>query len=411
MRHTLSIILILCNLILLGQKSPLSSLYSNYRFNELISTLKNTENLTAEESYYLGKSYHKIGNTDKAQNFLKKAVELDSANVIYRNHLAEFQLNRNEYTEAYFNYRYLIENDPENSYYYKMLGKTLSKMPATSVFQTIRLNENNKKSKQSELNLEQGKSEMFDNMHLLFADQAFEKAYTLNNDDIESRLLQNEYLLKSNLASADLTIRESIALFPTNRLFLMQGIKVAYRLKDYNDVLNKCDLFYSIHDSNLVVQQIHGMSCYQLKKYAKADSLLNNVVREEINSEIVHYYLGLINSEMEKYAKAAEYIETAVRLATSENLGVYYPQLGFIYERSSDYKEAIKNLKLAYSSTNEPVLLYHLARNYDQLYEDKSTALKYYMQFEAKKDSSNIEFLNYSTTRIQELKALEHFSK
>lgn len=411
MKNTITSILFLYGSLLFSQTETPKNLYSNYRFNEVINQLKNDSLLNAEENYYLGKSYYKIGNSNKAATFLTKATELDSSNVVYRNQLAEFQLRRNEFTEAYFNYKYLIKNDPENSFYYKMLGKALSDMTWTSVFRALISRENEGVYPQETNALDSIKKKLNKQQLLLLPEQAFKKAYTLNHEDIESRMLRNEILLKRNLGAADEAIQESIALFPGNKYFLMQGIKVAFRLKDYQDVLKKSDLFYQMHDSNLVVQRIHGMSCYRLKLYTKADSLLTCVLKIDTDSEIVHYYLGLTNSEMGIYKKAAEYIETAIELGTSKKMNLYYPQLGYIYEHTGAHKKAIKNLKLAHSNNQEPILLYHLARNYDKLHKDKATALSYYEQFDSKKDSSNLEQLNYTKDRIRELKALKHFSK
>ena len=74
------------------------------------------------------------------------------------------------------------------------------------------------------------------------------------------------------------------------------------------------------------------------------------------------------------------------------------------------FDKSIQYYKAAYTQKKDKILLYHLARNYDQYYKDKTTALKYYNLYLSENDTINSSFLDYTKARINEIKVEKHFS-
>jgi tetratricopeptide (TPR) repeat protein len=83
--------------------------------------------------------------------------------------------------------------------------------------------------------------------------------------------------------------------------------------------------------------------------------------------------------------------------------------LALCFEEQGLLEKSIKSYQIAYKSSKQNILLYHLARNYDLYYKDKSTALSYYERYLAMNDSDHIPLLGYSKKRISELKEIIHF--
>jgi tetratricopeptide (TPR) repeat protein len=92
----------------------------------------------------------------------------------------------------------------------------------------------------------------------------------------------------------------------------------------------------------------------------------------------------------------------AIDEGITENIGTYYTQLARAYEDKKDYKNAIHYYHAAYEKSKSKILLYHLARNYDVYYKDKSTAMAYYRQYLASNDTIRIA-KEYSRHRLNTL--------
>ena len=138
--------------------------------------------------------------------------------------------------------------------------------------------------------------------------------------------------------------------------------------------------------------------------------MLSNVIEVEKDSEVLHYYLGLSYQEMGENQEAVKYLQKAIELGITENIENYYTRLAVVYEELGNFEKSIQLYKAAYAETKDKILLYHLARNYDTFYKDKNTALKYYELYLEELDSSNIEYMDYSKNRINELKVEKHFN-
>lgn len=351
-------------------------LYNSFQFQRVIQILESDSGKTSSDFHLLAKSYQNLGQDDDARSAYLEALKRDSTNVSYLNNFAEFCRKKKDYNEAILAYKKLISLDSTNAYYYKKLGSSYLKTTYSFLALT-----------------------------------AFENAIQLNPRDVESKVLLVEYYLENGyINNAEQLIQSYLKEHPVNRNFMMQAIKIAYRLKDYEDVVEKCELFYSTGDSSLVVQKLHGIASYHLKDYETAIQFMKTVVEVDSKSEILHYYLGLCYQDANQPKVAATFLEKAIDLGISNNIDTYYTRLGTVYEDLEDYEKSIQAYKVAYSKSKDKILLYHLARNYDVYYKDKTTALKYYQLYLEENDTTNETYFDFTKNRIQELKTAKHFS-
>ena len=153
-----------------------------------------------------------------------------------------------------------------------------------------------------------------------------------------------------------------------------------------------------------------GVSNLQIGNHEAAITYLQNALEESSDSETICYYLGHAYRNNGDFEKSAYYFGKAIRSGISDNISEYYTNLAIVYEQTENYAESIKAYQAAYRSSKNKILLYHLARNYDLYYEDKKTALNYYKKYLALNDSDNLEFMDYSKHRINELKNVMHFN-
>jgi len=93
----------------------------------------------------------------------------------------------------------------------------------------------------------------------------------------------------------------------------------------------------------------------------------------------------------------------------SEALGVYELHLAFSLDDQEKYTEAIPFYQQAYAKNPSVVILYYLARDYDEAYRDKTLAIRYYQRFLNESNNSYYEYSQYAKERISELKRIQHF--
>ncbi len=417
MKYTLlAILLILLRGTLFAQEVKTDKLspieyFKKFQFQKATDTLELKTYKTALDFFLLAKCYKRLGQVQDASTAIDSAIELDNSNVSFLNFLGEQQLRKGEKVAAYKSYLTLCQLQPNNAYYFKKIGQSLNNVFFTRIREQQILFVNNdsmpKKEKEKDLALEKFRALKLPSNTW----QAYEMAIELNPNDIESKLILTELYLKiNNMRRADPLNKQSLKMHPENSKFIMQAIKISYRLRDYQDVVEKSKLFYSKGGSKLEVQKLEGIAQYHLKSYKECIELLSNVIEVEKDSEVLHYYLGLSYQEMGENQEAVKYLQKAIELGITENIENYYTRLAVVYEELGNFEKSIQLYKAAYAETKDKILLYHLARNYDTFYKDKNTALKYYELYLEELDSSNIEYMDYSKNRINELKVEKHFN-
>lgn len=392
------------------ENDSLNFYYNTYQFQTLINKVEPIVNKTAKELFLMGKAYKQLGQFSDAEQVFVQAVKIDSINPIYLSQLADFLIKRKKGHLAFMHYQKLIQLQPENAYYYKKLGQAISSTNYSSIRDQLVLELNNGVYPESDDLKQQIVRQIFESNYLTDAISAYKKAIELNPKDIESRLVLSQiYLDKNMVGLADIFIQECVEEYPENKNFIMQAIKVAYRLKDYEDVIAKSRLFYSIADSNLLVQKLEGIAHFQINEYQEAIHLLENVMTVEKKNEVLSYYLGMAHQEIGDNTNAIKYLENAIDFGITENINSYYTQLAAVYEKQGNFEKSIQLYKAAYAKSKDKILLYHLARNYDEFYKDKTTALKYYELYFQENDTANETYFDYTKSRIHELKVSRHF--
>ncbi|MEX2232819.1 MAG: hypothetical protein WD824_11700, partial [Cyclobacteriaceae bacterium] len=99
------------------------------------------------------------------------------------------------------------------------------------------------------------------------------------------------------------------------------------------------------------------------------------------------------------------FLNQAIEESIADHIGTYYNQLAMAYEEIKDFKNAIRYYKTAYETSKSAILLYHLARNYDVYYKDKTQAQLYYKKYLDSDDTIRLA-KKYSRYRLDVLTEL-----
>lgn len=354
-------------------------LLREYQFEEAIEAFQKCYNLDTLKANCLEKMAYcnyQLGRLKEAKRNYLLVVNKDTANTVALNQLGSIYLKEGRYQESLNQYLKLIELDSNNSFYYKNAAGLLLKQQdfegAISLYQySLQLNP-------QDITVIADLSNIFESMDLI---------------DL-----------------ADSLIAEGLALDSANIRLLMSRSRVNYKRKDYKALVEGInELLVYQPDSSAYVLKMLGIGHFHLRNFDKSILLLKKIIERGKETEFIHYYLGLAFRSAGELEKSAFHFEQAIKNGISENISIYYTNLGISYEELQNYGESIKAYQAAYKSSRDKKLLFHLARNYDTYYSEKKTALLYYEKFLAENDTGNVQLRDYSEHRISELKNIIHF--
>ena len=348
-------------------------LYENYKFNEAFHYLKKCYSKDTTNKDCLKKladCSHNMGNYKIAKAYYNILLKDDSSNILILNKLAKIYSAELRYSKSINIYNKLLKIDSSNSLYHKKIG-------------IIHLK----------------------NKHINKSIASFQIAHNLDPKDIFTiSELSNLYLKLELVEQSENFLNKGLKLDESNVKLLTIQSKVAYKKRNYEIVLSTINKMIAINkDTSIYMKKLLAISNFHLGNYNESISTLENL-SSIVQEESIFYYLGLAYREMEELDKSSFYFNKAIEAGITDNVSVYYTNLAITQEQNLQYKESIQSYQTAYKTSKKKILLYHLARNYDKYYKSKKTALLYYEKYLATNDSNNMNCMNYTKSRISELK-------
>ncbi len=344
-------------------------LISNYQFEKALTVLA-TSNDTTDVRVPLqrGFCYFRLGNFKNAIQFYNKALQLDSTNRTALIQLGQLYSRNNRFSEAKMCYERLILMDSTSSYYFKQYAAL-----STSV------------------------------NDIPLAIELYNQTLLLNPNDLEAySLLGNILLDTEEYGKLDSLILSGLKQDSLYSPLLLLKAKSQMGQQQYQQAVATVGALIAKNDTLPTYARLLGISYFQLDQFKKVIQCMNYLLKADQKNDWIYYYLGVSYRELNDLPRSIESMNKAIDEGITENIGTYYTQLARAYEDKKDFKNAIHYYHAAYEKSKSKILLYHLARNYDVYYKDKSTALTYYKQYLASNDTIRIA-KEYSRHRINAL--------
>ncbi|MBI1770610.1 MAG: tetratricopeptide repeat protein [Bacteroidetes bacterium] len=346
-----------------------NELIENFQFEKALQVLVQLNDSTdIHIPLQSGYCYSRLGNYKSAIENYKQALQIDSLNRISLNQLGQIYSRTNQYALAEDCYKKLIYIDSLNSFYFKQYAA----LAASTNYDSL-------------------------------AAMLYFKTLKLNPRDIESYSSLGNILLEGeNYYQLDSLIGRALFVDSLQSSILLLKAKSELAQHKYKKVIVTVKKILEWNDTQPIHARLLGISYFQLNEYAKVVECMNYLLLSGVKSEWVYYYLGASYRELNDLPKSIDAMSKAIEGGISENIGVYYSQLAKAYEESKDYKNAIHYYQAAYEKSKTKILLYHLARNYDVYFKDKSSAIAYYKRYLASDDTIKLA-REYSRRRLDVL--------
>ncbi len=341
---------------------------NSYQFEKALAVLEQSpDTLNIEIIQRKGYCHSRLGNYQQAIEAYEKVVKTDSTNTSAFNQLGQLYSRAGHYDLAKELYQKLMSADTTNSFYCKQYASLL---------------------------VQSGEA--------VYAMAYYLRTIDLNPRDFEAYTSLANLLLESEAyGMADTILMNALKTIQHPQLKLLLA-KAQLGEKKYKSVISNVNELLLHSDTTATSARLLGISYFQLDKHNEVISCMNYLLESGAEADWIYYYIGASYQQLNNPDSAIVYLNKAIEAGISNNIETYYTQLALSYESMGDFKNAIHYYKAAYENSKSDILLYHLARNYDQFYKDKSSAIAYYKKYLSSDDTIKVT-REYSQQRMQQL--------
>jgi tetratricopeptide (TPR) repeat protein len=323
-----------------------------------------------------GLSAYRVGMVAESKTSFLKALELDTLNQIAMSQLASIYEQESNTPKAIKFYTKLSESFPDNAIYKRKLAQNYANGGLT-----------------------------------VEAFSYFAQAYKLNPKDLFSIKGLTEIFQKNEQYNeADSLMHFGLSLDSTNINLHQLIARSKYKQKEYDSTIYYLKKITGQVDLSPYFNKLLGYSLIQIDSFEQSIFYLERALMDDGSKEYAHYYLATAYENMDNIPYAEHHYKKALEEGISPNISNYHRSLAKIYNESSKLKEAIPHYQDAFKYSDDPVILFYLARAADTYYKDKSIAISYYKKY-IKSKHNNEEYKTYAKSRARILKEAQHQAK
>jgi tetratricopeptide (TPR) repeat protein len=361
--------------------SKLLDLIESQRYNDVATYLESVYPSGSNDPKVISRlayAYYMSGNLVKAESNYLSLLQKDSTKISTLNNLASIANKRGNYSQMIVYYNKILDIDSTNFYIIKQVASAYQQLDNETL---------------ATLYLEKANS-----INPLDADVVYDlsKIYIVNGLRDEARSI----------------LKPAFKADSSNMLLLKIGLKINYYDNLFLEVIKLGETLINIGDTSGETYNFLGQAYYYTKKYKNSISMFQQIITDTngAGNETTFYFLGLNYRRLNDLIKSNEFLNKAVAKSISENISIYYQELGINREETKQFTSSIYNYKkaLEFSGDVESVNIvnYSMARIYDAELKSSKTAVKFYKEYVKNanpKKKSEIPYIEYSKARVKEI--------
>jgi tetratricopeptide (TPR) repeat protein len=361
--------------------SKLLELIESQRYNDVASYLESIYPNGAQDAKTtsrLAYAYYMSGNLVKAESNYLSLLKLDSTRISTLNSLAAIANKRGNYPQMINYYNKILKIDSTNFFYIKQIANAYQQLD----------------------------NEELSTLYL-------QKANKINPEDADVVYdLCKIHILNGKKEEAREVLKPALKADSSNMLLLRTALKLNSYDNLFSEVIKLGEKLLEIGDSSSETYNLLGQAYYYNKNFEKSIKIFQQIIIDTNGngSETVFYFLGLNYRKLNNLKKSNEFFNRAIAKGISENICIYYQELGANREETNQFTTSIYNYKkaLEFSDDIEKVYIvnYSIARIYDAELKQPKTALKYYKEYLKNANKSkkyDKPYIEYSEARVKEI--------
>ena len=324
----------------------------------------------------LAYAYYMSGDLVKAENNYLALLKIDSTKIATINSLAGIANKRGNYPQMINYYDKLLKLDSSNFFILKQTAFAYQQL---------------------------------DNETLSF--NFFEKANKVNATDAEiayelSKIYMSNLLFEKALNVLTPALKQD----SSNLLLQRASLRLNGFLKNFKEMVKIGETLIKLGDTSNETYNQLAQAYYYTNDYKNCLSYNQKIIDAEAETETTFYFIGLSYRKLIDLKKSNEFLNRAIAKGISDNICIYYQELGANREASNQFTTSIYNYKKALEFADEiekvNMVNYSIARIYDAKLKQPKTAVKYYQQYikdANPKKKSEIPYIDYSKARVKEI--------
>jgi tetratricopeptide (TPR) repeat protein len=358
----------------------LTEYYENQQYTDAVNYLQNFYKEDGKEVKIwrpLAYCYMMAGDLSSAEQIYLNLYALEPKNTALLYNLGTVNLKRGNFDKAGNYFREILSIDSANFDANKQLA-LLS---------------------QKNLNYEAGKSE--DQLKYLI------RSNKLNPGDPEiAATLSEAYFKFNSFSKADEVLKPAIQADSANLHLLRIKLPVARALKQYLEAIRTGLKLLSFGDSSTLTLNHLAKSYFDLLDYKNALNYFLRIKGEDTNNENLSYSIALCYRGLRDAKNGVKFFNKTVTEGISPKTASYYGLLGEAYESNHQNDEALSAYKRGLLFENNGSLYYNIALLYENKLNDKKNAVTYYNLYlkNFKEMDKNPKLAAFIKSKIDDLK-------
>lgn len=204
---------------------------------------------------------------------------------------------------------------------------------------------------------------------------------------------------------ADTVLQLALDEDPQHGLLLLGKIKVAEKLKHYEEVVTLGEQLGELGDQSRLVLSLLARGYFHTKHFADCEETYSRLLAlYKQMGEVDYYYLAMAYKAMKRFEEGLTNMDKVLELAISPNTAFYYGRKADLHDLANQPSAAAKSYLRSFQFDVIPLHYYSLAVVYDRKLSDARSALRYFRQY-VKQHAPDDEqiYLEYARRRIEEL--------
>lgn len=243
------------------------------------------------------------------------------------------------------------------------------------------------------------------------AEGSFAKAHKL--DTLNQNIIGEwvDVLIKLDfIPRARRVLERGLAASPENFGFHRQKVTLAYRERDYLQTIEHAAFLTLRGDTTPQIVKIKGFALFHLDSLDRAEFWMDYLFENGFVGEDVYFYKGRILAERGQKAQAQPFFHLASLSCMSANFGSFALTSGINLYETQQYQESIRWLQMLRHFSQNPMIIFYLALNFYDYYEDKNPALTHFRLFLEQSNSDAQEsHREHAARKIREIVEEKHF--
>jgi len=326
----------------------------------------------------LGESYAVLYQWSDAASAFRRVLETRPDDRSARRALAEVYRRSQNWEKARKEYSNLVRMDSSNGRWWARLG-------------------------QSNLNLDRRQQ----------ARRSFARAHRQVPQSAEVALsLSQLHSAEGDLRAAQRVVDSTLSHQPADPRLWRRRADLAFQQEDFERARQFYLQTLATGDSSATVFRRVGLIDVRRQQYAQALPCLQQSLRRDSSHTRTTLYLGVVHLRLDSLQRATTYLQKTVEQEASGPITKALEHLGAVHNQRGDVSGAVRSYKTAVRLRPRRTELYfRLATVYDEHYEDKAPAARYYRRFLQATEEPLPELRQYAESRLEALQPVLHMQE